>query len=86
MPVVDCPDHPMSALKLDAGTFCFGCQRAVVDRHLLGHTTTEPSAELLAEAHAAFKSSRTVAAFAIEAQLDARGMISTAPDARRSTA
>lgn len=82
MPVVDCPDHPMSALSLDAGVFCFGCQRQVVDRQLLGMSTAAPSAELLAEAHAAFNSNRTVAAFAIEAQLSARGMIDTAADAR----
>lgn len=79
MPVKDCPDHPASALQLAAGVFCFGCGREVVD-HGLVLTTEEPSERLVDEAKREWQGNLTVAAFGVEAQLAARGMIESATD------
>lgn len=80
MDVVDCPDHPCSALRLDAGVVCCGCGREVVDT-ALGLVTVEAPAALVGELRAEWESNRTVAAFVIEARAVALGMVEEASDA-----
>lgn len=80
MHVKDCPDHPLAALQLVHGVFCFGCGREVVDVGLV-LATTEASGALVEEARSEWEGNRTVAAFGIEAQLAARGMLEDASSA-----
>lgn len=80
MTVKDCPEHPLSALQLLEGVFCFGCGREVYDAGLVLATREAPEA-LVAEARAAWEGNLTVAAFGMEAQLYARGMIEDASSA-----
>ncbi len=67
--VVDCPDHPSSALVFGAGTFCFHCGREVHAAHpLLGAITTEAPDALKAEARAAWNDSQGIRDFASSMQ------------------
>jgi hypothetical protein len=80
MTILDCPDHPSSALALDAGVLCFACGRQVVETDLV-MITVEPGAALLAEAKHEWAVNLGVAAFGVEAQATARGMVEEASDA-----
>lgn len=71
--VVDCPDHPQSALVLASGTFCFHCGREVhADVLGSGPVTTDAPETLKAEARTAWNDSQTIRAFAAGMQT-ARG-------------
>jgi hypothetical protein len=65
--VVDCPDHPSSALVLASGTFCFHCGRSVCtpDGVILTEPFTLNAPEALkAEARAAWNDSQVIRDFA----------------------
>jgi hypothetical protein len=69
--VVDCPDHPSSALVLGKGTFCFACGKQVQDDGGplgIGAYTVPASEELTAEARAAWNESQGIRDFAASMQ------------------
>lgn len=80
MSILDCPDHPLSALGLEAGVFCMGCGREVVETPL-GPSTRDAPAGLVAEAKLEYETNLTVAAFAVEARAVALGLVEEATDA-----
>lgn len=70
-PVVDCPDHPCSALQMPSGrVFCLACGLEVhAPDPIMGQGWTgEAPAELKAEAREAWNGSRAIRDFAASCQ------------------
>lgn len=71
-PVVDCPDHPQSALRMPSGRqFCFACGREVREPDgilMLDPWLSDADAELSTEARTAWNASRVIRDFAAACQ------------------